>query len=51
MQIDESVIEPGILSIRTRFDDFTGLYVMHWHVPMVRKPYNCGVWRCDTLSG
>ncbi len=31
MQIDESVIEPGILSIRTRFDDYTGLFVMHCH--------------------
>src|SRR5437016_10711401 len=31
MQIDESVIEPGILSIRTRFDAFTGLFVMHCH--------------------
>ena len=31
MQIDESVIEPGILSIRTRFDDYIGLFVMHCH--------------------
>ena len=31
MQIDESVIEPGILTIRTRFDEYTGLYVMHCH--------------------
>lgn len=31
MQIDESVIEPGILTIRTRFDDYDGLYVMHCH--------------------
>jgi FtsP/CotA-like multicopper oxidase with cupredoxin domain len=31
MQIDESVIQPGILAIRTRFDEFTGLYVMHCH--------------------
>ncbi|WP_244622968.1 multicopper oxidase domain-containing protein, partial [Microvirga brassicacearum] len=31
MQIDESVIEPGILAIRTRFDDYDGLYVMHCH--------------------
>ena len=31
MQIDESVIEPGILAIRTRFDDYTGLFVMHCH--------------------
>ena len=28
---DESVIQPGILTIRTRFDEFTGLYVMHCH--------------------
>ena len=31
MQIDESVIEPGILSIRTRFDEYIGLFVMHCH--------------------
>jgi hypothetical protein len=31
MQIDESVIEPGILTIRSRFDDYTGLFVMHCH--------------------
>src|SRR5256886_3923333 len=31
MHIDESVIQPGILAIRTRFDEFTGLYVMHCH--------------------
>src|SRR5204862_4826830 len=31
MQIDEGVIEPGILAIRTRFDDYTGLFVMHCH--------------------
>ena len=31
MEIDESVIEPGILSIRTRFDDYIGLFVMHCH--------------------
>ncbi len=31
MQIDESVIEPGILSIRTRFDDYIGAFVMHCH--------------------
>jgi FtsP/CotA-like multicopper oxidase with cupredoxin domain len=31
MQIDETVIEPGILSIRTRFDDYIGLFVMHCH--------------------
>src|SRR5262249_19260089 len=27
----ESVIEPGSLSMRTKFEDFTGLYVMHCH--------------------
>jgi FtsP/CotA-like multicopper oxidase with cupredoxin domain len=31
MQIDESVIQPGILSIRTRFADYIGLFVMHCH--------------------
>jgi FtsP/CotA-like multicopper oxidase with cupredoxin domain len=31
MHGDESVIEPGILTIRTRFDEYTGLYVMHCH--------------------
>ena len=31
MQIDESVIQPGILSIRTRFDDYIGMFVMHCH--------------------
>ncbi len=31
MLIDESVIQPGILAIRTRFEEFTGLYVMHCH--------------------
>src|SRR5262245_45204182 len=31
MQADETVIEPGILAIRTRFDDYTGLFVMHCH--------------------
>ena len=30
-RVDESVIQPGILSIRTRFDEYTGLYVMHCH--------------------
>jgi FG-GAP-like repeat/Multicopper oxidase len=25
------VIQPGILAIRTRFDEYTGLYVMHCH--------------------
>ncbi len=31
MHSDENVIQPGILSIRTRFEEFTGLYVMHCH--------------------
>jgi FtsP/CotA-like multicopper oxidase with cupredoxin domain len=31
MHSDESVIELGILAIRTRFDEYTGLYVMHCH--------------------
>ncbi|WP_019905973.1 multicopper oxidase domain-containing protein [Methylobacterium sp. 77] len=31
MQIDESVIEPGLLTIRTRFDTYDGLFVMHCH--------------------
>src|SRR5947209_235114 len=31
MHMDERVIQPGILAIRTRFDEFTGLYVMHCH--------------------
>ena len=31
MQGEETVIQPGILSIRTRFEEFTGLYVMHCH--------------------
>ena len=31
MLIDETVVQPGILTIRTRFDEFTGLYVMHCH--------------------
>ena len=31
MRSDESVIQPGILSIRTRFDEFIGLFVMHCH--------------------
>ena len=31
MQADETVIQPGILAIRTRFDEYTGLYVMHCH--------------------
>ncbi len=28
---EESVIEPGKLSIRTRFEDYAGLFVMHCH--------------------
>jgi FtsP/CotA-like multicopper oxidase with cupredoxin domain len=31
MHADETVIQPGRLSLRTRFDDYTGLYVMHCH--------------------
>jgi hypothetical protein len=31
MHSDESVIQPGIVAIRTRFDEYTGLYVMHCH--------------------
>jgi hypothetical protein len=31
MHSDESVIQPGILAIRTRFDEYTGLFVMHCH--------------------
>jgi FtsP/CotA-like multicopper oxidase with cupredoxin domain len=31
MHGDESVIQPGILAIRTRFDEYTGLFVMHCH--------------------
>ena len=31
MQSDETVIQPGILAIRTRFDEYTGLYVMYCH--------------------
>jgi len=31
MLIDETVVQPGILTIRTRFDEFTGLYVLHCH--------------------
>jgi hypothetical protein len=31
MNADESVIAPGILTIRTRFDEYTGVYVMHCH--------------------
>jgi hypothetical protein len=28
---EESVIEPGALSLRMKFDDYTGLFVMHCH--------------------
>ncbi len=28
---EESVIEPGALTIRTRFEDYAGLFVMHCH--------------------
>lgn len=28
---EESVIQPGMLSIRTRFEDYAGLFVMHCH--------------------
>jgi FtsP/CotA-like multicopper oxidase with cupredoxin domain len=31
MDANENVIEPGTLSMRTRFVDYTGLYVMHCH--------------------
>jgi FtsP/CotA-like multicopper oxidase with cupredoxin domain len=31
MGANESVIQPGLLSLRTRFDDYTGLYVQHCH--------------------
>jgi FtsP/CotA-like multicopper oxidase with cupredoxin domain len=31
MHSDERVIQAGILAIRTRFDEYTGLYVMHCH--------------------
>ena len=31
MAANENVIEPGTLSMRTRFLDYTGLYVMHCH--------------------
>ena len=31
MHSDETVIQPGILSVRTRFEEFTGLYVVHCH--------------------
>lgn len=28
---DETVVQPGILSMRTRFDEYIGLFVMHCH--------------------
>lgn len=28
---DETVVHPGYMAMRTRFDDFVGLYVMHCH--------------------
>jgi hypothetical protein len=31
MHSDERVIQAGILAIRTRFEEYTGLYVMHCH--------------------
>ena len=31
MGAEESVIQPGALSLRMKFDDFTGLFVMHCH--------------------
>ncbi|MGF7162556.1 FtsP/CotA-like multicopper oxidase with cupredoxin domain [Rhodoligotrophos appendicifer] len=31
MHSDEFVVQPGRLSMRTRFDDYDGLYVMHCH--------------------
>lgn len=31
MMGDESVVQPGYLSFRTRFEDYIGLYVMHCH--------------------
>lgn len=31
MMSDERVVRPGLLSIRTRFDDYIGLFVMHCH--------------------
>ena len=31
MGADESVIQPGMLSMRTRFEDYIGLYVQHCH--------------------
>lgn len=31
MDNDENVTEPGLLSFRTRFDEYTGVYVTHCH--------------------
>jgi len=31
MMADETVVQPGYMAMRTRFDDFIGLYVMHCH--------------------
>jgi hypothetical protein len=31
MGAEEAVVQPGILAVRTRFEEFTGLYVMHCH--------------------
>ena len=31
MGAEEAVVQPGILSVRTRFEEFVGLYVMHCH--------------------
>jgi len=31
MASDESVLQPGILAFRTRFDEYTGVYVTHCH--------------------
>ena len=31
MGAEESVIQPGALSLRMKFDDYTGLFVMHCH--------------------
>lgn len=31
MMPDETVVQPGLMAMRTRFDDFIGLYVMHCH--------------------
>jgi FtsP/CotA-like multicopper oxidase with cupredoxin domain len=31
MGAEEAVVQPGILAVRTKFEEFTGLYVMHCH--------------------